>query len=266
MDFETWLKIFIDSLTVQLVTYVTISGLAYLALWKWARKWSETRKTQKMPFDSSRVRAEFLWSLSACWVNALVVSAFFVSPLIYKTKFYLEIQDKGWLWYVGTVIFLILFEDVYFYWIHRLHHHRWFFPKIHALHHLSHNPSPLAGFSIHPLESMTYAIIAVIVPFLFPIHHSALAVWAAISMAANTMGHSGIEFHPESWKRHRLLKWINRPTYHNLHHSHVYGNFGYYFIFWDVWFGTFAGDEENFDQMNKKSREEQTNSRDSVAI
>ena len=44
-----------------------------------------------------------------------------------------------------------------FYWMHRFMHLPGIFKAVHKVHHLSHNPSPWAAFSFHPLEAIIEA-------------------------------------------------------------------------------------------------------------
>jgi sterol desaturase/sphingolipid hydroxylase (fatty acid hydroxylase superfamily) len=248
-----WFDVFVATFIVQTGIYLGIAGTSFVLIKIFAKKWFLEAGRANHIFDAKRVPIEFRWGMIGCVVNSLVVSSLFASPWLNKTKFYTHIDEKGWLWYLGTVVFLIMFQDTSFYWFHRLFHRPWFFKKIHSVHHLSLRPSPLAALSLHPIENMTYAATAVIVPFLIPIHFSAISVWAAISMLINALGHTGLEVFPQSWKQNPVLKWLNRPHFHYLHHTHFHGNFGFYFTFWDKLSGTFAEDKVHFDERNSKT-------------
>jgi sterol desaturase/sphingolipid hydroxylase (fatty acid hydroxylase superfamily) len=146
----------------------------------------------------------------------------------------------GWgatLEFCGWLGFVVLLHDTYFYWSHRLLHHRRIFPVVHALHHRSTNPSPFAALAFHPLEAVMQVIWAVplaVVPI-------PSLVWLAFSFLAifvNVLGHCGVEPYPLSWQQHPVLKWLNFATMHNRHHLEFEGNFGLYFSVWDRVMGT----------------------------
>jgi len=66
----------------------------------------------------------------------------------------------------------------------------------------------------------------------------------------NVMGHLGYELFPKGFASHRLFKWHNTSTHHNMHHRLVKCNYGLYFNFWDRVMSTnHPAYEESFDQV-----------------
>jgi lathosterol oxidase len=49
----------------------------------------------------------------------------------------------------------------------------------------------------------------------------------------NVFGHMGYEFFPKGFASHKILKWHNTATNHNMHHRFVKCNYGLYFNIWD---------------------------------
>jgi sterol desaturase/sphingolipid hydroxylase (fatty acid hydroxylase superfamily) len=49
----------------------------------------------------------------------------------------------------------------------------------------------------------------------------------------NVLGHTGFEYHGKNMLKHKIFKWLNTPTHHNMHHQYSRGNFGLYFNIWD---------------------------------
>ncbi len=43
----------------------------------------------------------------------------------------------------------------------------------------------------------------------------------------------GYEFFSHGVLKHKIFKWHNTPTHHNMHHKFVKNNYGLYFNFWD---------------------------------
>jgi len=56
-----------------------------------------------------------------------------------------------------AIMFLFIWADFHFYWIHRLlHESKWLYHNVHKVHHESHNPNPWSGLSFHPIEAAMY--------------------------------------------------------------------------------------------------------------
>lgn len=55
----------------------------------------------------------------------------------------------------------------------------------------------------------------------------------------NAAGHCGYEIVPARIRNHRLLRYANAVTHHDLHHARFNYKFGQYFNIWDRMMGTF---------------------------
>lgn len=153
-------------------------------------------------------------------------------------RIYHNFGDYPWWYFAFSLVMLVVAHDTYFYWMHRLIHHPRLFAQVHRVHHLSHNPTPFASFSFHPLESaLEFAIIPILV-LVVPVHTSALFLFTLWSTAFNIMGHCGFEIFPAGFARSAAFCWINTPTHHNLHHQDGRYNYSLYFNCWDRWMGT----------------------------
>ena len=82
-------------------------------------------------------------------VPVLLVKNPYVLP---HTLYYRNIGDHGWLYFFAAFPLMSIIHDTYFYWTHRLMHHKKLFPVFHLVHHHSTNPSPWAAYAFHPLE------------------------------------------------------------------------------------------------------------------
>jgi sterol desaturase/sphingolipid hydroxylase (fatty acid hydroxylase superfamily) len=123
---------------------------------------------------------------------------------------------------------LIVVNDFYFYWMHRTLHHKYFYRRFHLTHHLSTNPTPLASFSFHPVETILEVIWIFPLVMIVPIEKHLLIAYATVSFLNNVKGHLSLDFFPKHTNR-----WINSSRHHSLHHKNFNSNFGLYFLFWD---------------------------------
>lgn len=218
--------------------YLLFAGGAYLFFYVWRRRqWLARRIQPHFPTDK-QLRQEIGYSmLTAVIFAGIFLLVFWLRKLGY-TQMYADVQTYGWPYLVLSVGLLILLHDTYFYWSHRLMHHRRVFKYVHRVHHLSHNPSPWAAYAFHPLEAVIEAGILPLAVFVLPVHPLALAIFGVYTLTFNVIGHLGYELLPPRLHRHWLGRWQNTGTHHNLHHQLVKGNYGLYFNFWDTWMGT----------------------------
>jgi len=171
------------------------------------------------------------------------------------TQMYWRIGKYGWDWLIASVVIAIFVHDAWFYWTHRLMHHRRLFRWFHRAHHLSINPSPWAAYAFDPLEAVVQALIFPIAVTMMPMHPLAFFIFMTWQIVFNVVGHTGYEIWPrwlmDSW----LGKFINTPTNHAMHHETFRGNYGLYFNLWDRLMGTnHARYEARFREVTSRDR------------
>jgi len=140
--------------------------------------------------------------------------------------------------FLAWVLLLLVIHDAYFYWAHRLTHWGPLFRLFHHVHHRSLNPTPFAAFAFHPVESAIQYGFIPIAALLLPIPLWPLFAFGIVMTAANIYGHSGLELMPKSFMRFAPCRLLLTATHHDLHHSSVHYNFGFYTSIWDRLMGT----------------------------
>jgi lathosterol oxidase len=130
-------------------------------------------------------------------------------------------------------LLMIFVHDTYFYWTHRLLHWKPLFKTVHVVHHFSNNPTPFSAYAFHPVEALIEIGIVPLIVFTIPYHVTALYFFTAYTLLMNVFGHMGYEFFPKGFASHKILKWHNTATNHNMHHRFVKCNYGLYFNIWD---------------------------------
>lgn len=232
--FIAWLV----STSIIFFRYLLFAGASYFIFYIWQRNKLLHLKIQKF-FPA---KAIVLSEVSHSVVSTVVFGIFMLLILYLKsiglTRIYNDLDEYGYGYLLFSFIFLVCFHDTYFYWTHRLMHHRKLFRLVHQVHHQSRNPTPWASFSFHPLEAIIEFAFLPIAVFCIPFHPLAIAAWSFWMIAWNVMGHLGFELFPKNAIYHPVWKWFNTSTHHNLHHQRSQGNFGLYFNFWDRWMNT----------------------------
>lgn len=234
------------------IRYFVIAGAAFLVFYTF-RPTSKIyyRKIQQRIAKSSEFKREIFYSIATFMVFAIMIFIIRNPALQPYTQLYLDISEKGWPYFIASIVIMIVLHDTYFYWAHRLMHHPKIYPIFHKVHHLSTNPSPWASFSFHPLEAVVEFGIVPFFVFLLPCHPAALIIFSFFMMIENVIGHVGYEIFPKNWNKYFITKWINTSTNHNMHHQYFKGNYGLYFTFWDRIMGTLHPQyEQRFEEVS----------------
>ena len=229
--------------------YFLVAGVAFIFYYIIFRKKISYKKIQhKFPRNKDYAR-EIGYSIITICIFAMV-------PLLIlgnvsmkaHTLFYTDIRKYGWLYFFLAFPLMFIMHDTYFYWTHRLMHHKKLFKLFHLVHHYSTNPSPWAAYSFHPLEAIMEAGIFVVFLFTMPITPLHLGIFFLMMIVYNVYGHLGYELYPKGFNKNWFGKWINTSVNHNQHHQYFKGNYGLYFLWWGRWMHTIRVDyDENFE-------------------
>lgn len=218
--------------------YLVFAGVGWLLGYVFfPRRWWRRKIIGRMP-GSAEVWREIRYSALTLLIFGLVGALTVEAWRHGYTRIYRRIDEHGWTWFATSILLCIILHDTYFYWTHRLMHHRRLFRWFHRAHHLSTNPSPWASYAFSPLEAVVQAAIFPLAITLIPMHPLAFAAFMVWQIGFNVLGHTGYEIHPrwllDSW----LGAVINTPTNHIMHHEKMRGNYGLYFNWWDRLMGT----------------------------
>lgn len=229
---------------VEAQRYLIFVVLGFIAWAWWRRRAGTTMRLQSRPIGRGQLAREAFYSATSILVFALVSLVIVLTSGKSHRFFYPNISDYGWGYLILSLPIMMAVQDTYFYWTHRLMHHRALFRFFHRTHHLSTNPNPLTTYSINPLEALVDSGGSILILFFVPKHLVAYIVFTYVNTAYAVYGHLGHEILPASWGRHWFGRWINTSVAHNIHHARARYNFGWYFLFWDRWMNTIDPDYE----------------------
>jgi sterol desaturase/sphingolipid hydroxylase (fatty acid hydroxylase superfamily) len=233
-----WLTMGKQALWVAAVRYLIIATPLFVLGYMLCARLLAGRRIQSRPVTTRQIVRELGWSLSTCVVFATIDVLVIVLSLAGVMRLRVVEPTPGLVEMVATVMLLLVVHDAYFYWQHRFLHWKPMFRIAHATHHRSLNPTPFATFAFHPIEAaVEYGYVPLLALFV-PIHVMPLFVFGIVMTALNAYGHGGIELAPKGFVRHPVGRFLLTPTHHDLHHSSVDYNFGFYSSFWDRLMGT----------------------------
>ncbi|NLR60255.1 sterol desaturase family protein [Chitinophaga polysaccharea] len=181
---------------------------------------------------------EIWYSMQSTLVFTIITVILLFTPVRKFTLVYDHLNDFP-LWYIGvSLVASLILHDTYFYWMHRLLHHKQLFKRTHLVHHESTNPSPWTSYSFHVLEAIAEGGILVLIVSVMPMHPLTVLLFTISGFIINVYGHLGYELMPENFRHTWWFEVLNTSVHHNLHHKKFKGNYGLYFRVWDRIMGT----------------------------
>lgn len=231
-------SVYPEILLSDFLRYFVTAGLFFLIFWVFLKKKLRHRLIQKEFPKAKRLWFEFGYSISTVIIFSFNGLGIYTAIQLGWTQIYLDFYEYGWIYFVFSLMLMLIFNDTYFYWTHRLMHHPKIYRYVHSVHHKSTNPSPWAAYSFHPIEAIVQAMTFTIMVYLFPIHPITMFIFLTFMIVRNVHGHLGFELFPKSFIHNKWLNWHTTTTHHNLHHSKFNCNYGLYFTFWDNLMGT----------------------------
>lgn len=168
-------------------------------------------------------------------VSMLVFGFYGVLPIALERAGLLRIHwAPRWGTLLPELLLLTLWNEVHFYFVHRLLHRPWLYRRIHAWHHLSTVPTPWSVFSFHWVEAALLGSVMVLVMPLVQLQLLAMALFPAVSLTLNQLGHWAWDVSGQRSTWHPLAA----SRRHALHHRAVHGNFGFLLPVFDRLLGT----------------------------
>lgn len=233
-----YLERYASHLFWDMIRYLLFAGIPFLIFYVIFKSPLLRFKIQQKFPGWKHMRREIGYSLLSMAIFTTVGTAVFLLRQNGYTQIYTDINAHS-IWYFVFSVFVFIFaHDTYFYWSHRLMHHKKIYPYVHLIHHKSTNPTPWAVFAFHPFEALAQVAILPVMVFIMPLHPLAIFIWGIYQLALNVGGHVGFEIFPANFTKNPLTRWHNSSTHHNMHHKYVTCNYGLYFNVWDRLMGT----------------------------
>ena len=139
-------------------------------------------------------------------------------------------------WLIIEVLFVLLVDDFYFYFLHRgMHESKYIYKTIHKIHHRANVPIPIEYIYVHPLEWMS----GIPGPFIGMvciggISFESYLVYLVLRVLHEIHIHSGIK----TSILHKIIPFYGSNEHHDTHHAKRDGNYASTFVFWDILFKT----------------------------
>jgi lathosterol oxidase len=223
---------------IILLRYFLVAGGMYVFFYTPNRQPATEPEMRPRSPDLRVMQHDILLSIFSAGVFALA-AAFIMSAYGWgMTRIYSHSQQYG-LGYLGlSYVAVLVLQDTYFYFTHRLFHHPLLFRWLHQGHHRSRYPTPWTSFAFDPWEAIVQSLFLIGIVFVIPLHFVTLiAVLITMTIWA-VLNHMGLDRLPLSFPHHWLGKWFIGPAHHSIHHLKYTQHYGLYFTFWDKLLGT----------------------------
>ncbi len=219
----TPLLIMAASTAFFLAIYLTFA----VTVWLIARRIN--RPIEPRPIGTGQIRTEILNSLRSILLFGLGTS---VAWIAYQAEWISIRTDAGVIQILLEMLLLVLWNDLYFYAIHRFLHGK--LKKAHLTHHRSAAATPFTAYSMSSLEALLLGAVLPTAMLLHDFSAAALIFLPLWSILINTLSHSNCDIFPHA-QAGSLLGFIR---HHQTHHSRYHDNFGFFFNHLDAWLGT----------------------------
>lgn len=255
MEVKPFIDVWPHIYLFDLLRYLIPASLAFLIFWIIARNGLKHLFIQKTFPKSRQLWREFGYSMSTVVIFSLVGFGIYSAKHAGMTLIYQQVSDYGVAYMIVSFAITLVFHDFYFYWTHRLMHHKRIFRYVHRVHHQSTSPSPWAAYSFHPWEALVQALVLPIMVFTIPLHPLTIFLFLSYMIVRNVIGHLGFEILPKGFTKNKLFNWNTAITHHDMHHEHFSSNYGLYFTWWDKWMRTeHEKYHESFDEVKSRPK------------
>ncbi|OIV43838.1 sterol desaturase family protein [Flavobacterium johnsoniae] len=175
------------------------------------------------------------------WLLSTLICNIFITALGFQL-YQLQLIKIDFSNHLGAIILdtflLIVLMDFFMFCFHYLAHTlKWFHP-IHKLHHTHVDTSVYSLFVLHPVETLGFGFIWLILISVFELNYISLTIYLFLNLMYGIFGHLEKDLFPAFWYQSFFTKWISTTKFHSDHHKNQSHNFGFYFTFWDKIFKT----------------------------
>lgn len=141
------------------------------------------------------------------------------------------VHEHSLLYHALSYPIFFLWVEFYAYWMHRLHHTRFIYKRIHKQHHRYVAPTPFSAYAMHPLEFVSFVVGPMSIIYMLPLHLVPVILNLFYIGFHAIVDHSGIDFRAD-------IPFQAPVRFHDDHHRYFHANYGQSVMLFDWMFGT----------------------------
>ncbi len=151
--------------------------------------------------------------LNQLCISSLILTLFYYVRLYLNGYSYNEPLFEWRIWFylrvLTDIIVFSLWEEIGFYYSHRLIHMPGMYKRIHKIHHEWNAPIGVTSLHAHPIEHLLCNCIFIFSgPFIMNAHYVTIWVWMCLSASFGVNMHSGYD-----------IPFLPSPKFHDHHHQ-----------------------------------------------
>lgn len=141
------------------------------------------------------------------------------------------------MYFMVFFIVMIVFYDVYFYWIYCLFYYLVLFCYVYVMYYCFYS---FILWMVYVFDFVEVVINGVFV-FLFVcfvlVYFVVIFLFMIYMIVCNVLGYCGYEFMFKGMFCYLVFKWLILVIYYDFYYVSSWYNFGFYFFYWDKWMG-----------------------------
>lgn len=169
--------------------------------------------------------------------NVLNTVVTFAGFWLWEHQYLVISYQTGWR-VVADFLLLFFAMDLLMYLFHFIIHKTALYNWVHQLHHQSVDPEPIDLFVLHPVETIGFGMLWLMVLLLYNFNAYAVVIYLSVNLLYGMIGHLGTTPLNRIANRYLATKLLYISAFHHDHHKHVESNYGFYTSIWDRLFGT----------------------------
>lgn len=197
------------------IFYFSFCSLSYVYIYK-------IKKDRLVPNLQGKffILHDIKWAMINLFVESFMVSVLRLLLPRYSFMYY-DVNDYSLLYIPISIIFHILFDEFFTYWVHRfMHTYNYLYTKLHHIHHKSIDVTPFSSFAFHPLDAFAQAVPTFTSSFFFPLHFNIMLTFSFMTTCWSISIHDNVPALP--------IKLFLYSTHHTIHHEKGIGKFRNY--------------------------------------
>ena len=221
------------SLTILLIVLINLIGYVYSYLIVTNRV-GPNRQIQPNAIRDKKYLSShtYLFAINVCTLIFFVFIGFY-----FFKNYIIDLNTEFSYLNLFVQLFIILiFDDTFFYFLHRsMHENKYIYKKIHKIHHRANSPMTIDYLYVHPLEWMS----GFIGPFIGILLLGGVSIYAFwLYLIVRNLHELDIHSGLKSSFLNRLFPFSGTNEHHDLHHAKRDGNYSSTFTLWDTIFKT----------------------------
>lgn len=223
--------LFLYNVQLPLIIIINVFNIFALFL-SFIIQYNENKIKKIHKYQKRELLKIYIYSIFWC-----ILFQYSLNYLIFLLYDYIIISKKFSFTNIYQALIIYFFDDLYFYFYHRmLHENKFLYKYIHKMHHRSRSPYPINYIYANPLE-IFFGTGGIVISILIQgqLYSFSLILYTSIKTIHEIYIHSGLFIHKDLY----YFDIIGSSIDHDIHHYYLKGNYGSNLNYLDKLFDTY---------------------------